>query len=451
MQLLRTFYLAYREFRQDFCFERAAALTFTTIVSLLPLAVLFLSILSRFLKEEELQNFVRGKVLTYFTTADIQPVMEKWVHENIRTVNFQPGVGLDLLALTALIVSAMALLVSSERVFNRIWKLRGTRNYFQKFVVFWMILTTSPVLVGASFFIDSYIGREGTVIHNLMENHLAVKALYGFLVPIIISCSAFTLMNLFLPYTEVRFFPALLGGCIAGLLWEGLKNGFYIYFGRAAALQTFYESMAAVPIFLFFVYLTWVIILWGGEVSFANQNLRALIRIHLHRQRGGKYSQFFLGLFLLDRLVKSFERGEPVPTLLEVAGRLDLQPEEFQPAVAKLVDFGILVDSPGADGRPLRYVLSRSPGTIYLKEIAAGLMALEAREEWEFDSFPALTAVAGNTAPGAGGSVPGNLAGILGACKQAYLEKMSGLTLKDLVNPSMKTANTVVTSGNSIS
>ncbi len=468
---LRVAYLTYREFIRDLCWDRAASLTFTTIISLLPIAVLTLSVFGLFVEDQKLKTyvkvFVHGRLEAIFQDAppaknggpvpepepaspeqpdpgpqvdappaenggpvpepepvppersrggvpgDLKTFVNAWVERYVSGAIFRADPINNVVAIVTLIIASLALLVSMERVFNRIWKVPGTRSYLQKFITFWMILTTSPLLVAATFLIDQYT-KEGTVIDLYMKQFGILDFVYGSLVPLTISCLAFTFANLFLPKSRVKWIPAMAGGCLSGALWLVLKSNFYFYTQRAIGMQSFYGSLAIVPIFLVFVYLTWLVILAGGELSYTVQHYRRLVRAQFVHGRASRFSPPFLGLFVLDRILGAYSSGAPIPAIDAVADELDLETEELGPVVNCLVEQGVLAEC--AD-EPLRWTLMRDPASVPLDEVIARLLALEFREEDPQDRPPAAHDV---------------FAGLHTAAREAYLGAFEGRRLSDL-------------------
>ncbi len=410
---LRTIYLAYREFIADFAWERAAALTFVTIISLLPITVLILNLFSIFWSDQDLRTYVKDKVDEYVFQVDlteekevvpeapsepesptnsesseaesssnepsIQDVIHSWIDRSISRDMLQVNVQNNLKALITLVLSALALLVSGERVFNRIWKVEGTRTYFQKFVAFWMILTTSPLLVTATFFVEGLAG-EGSAVGSFLKTYHLQEALYGFIVPILIGWVAFSLIYLLLPMTQVKILPALIGGGFSSISFFLLRKYlFKPYFYQAMKLEAFYDSLATIPIFLVFVYVAWIIILAGGELTYAIQNHDQLLRTHRLRRAAERYSAIFLGLFCLERIMKAFYQGAESPSRVDLAEELNVHPEELQPVLGSLCEMGVLAES-AQSGDPL-YLPTKSPEATPLRDAVENLLLLGQREE----------------------------------------------------------------------
>ncbi len=364
---VRTFLTAYREFLRNFCWERAGTLSFVTIASLIPLSVLFLSFIGIFWTIEQVHGFMEQKLLAYLipdpaTRNSFWDILSK----QISTTAFQFQAGVNIAAVVGLLVASLALLVTAERVFNLLWDVEVSRNYFQKLRIFWVILTTSPVALTISLYFDTLLG-QGTPLGNLAESSALVAVLYEFLIPVMVSFLAFTILNIFLPNTTVKFWPALLGALTSALLWEGAKRGFYVYVQRASTLSTFYASLAIFPVFFFWVYLTWLIVLFGVEVTRSAQDGRRLAhRAGLGALESALHSAPFLAVYALNRIYAAFGAGAPLPTLDGLAGGIGLSGPTLEAVVARLVARGILVEDAKQPGR---YAPTRSPDLVRLREV----------------------------------------------------------------------------------
>jgi membrane protein len=432
-RLLQLCVLIAREFRKDLCWERAATLGFTTIISLLPIGFLFLSLFSlSFETDEKFQAWVADTALPFILPEDtalpfIPPevgsegaartepdatglisVSRAWIRKNISLDKFKTQVAGNVLALVALVISALALLVTAERVFNGIWNVARARHYFQKFVAFWVILTTSPVLIAFSFKIRT------TEIH-----------LYEFFMPTVVSCTAFTLLYLFLPNTRVRFLPGLVGGCFAGLVWEVLKVGFYVYFNHAISLSAFYGALALVPIFLVFVYASWLIVLAGAEISYSLQHFDQLRFQQAVSQKRGGYSYAYLALAYLERVTIAFEQGLEVPSINDVARDLEADPEHLRPVVDSLVGMGVLVENAVGDQQ---FYPARAPERVALRDVVESLIVENfSVEESQFRFEPTS-----DDPPVTSGAMSSPSRSLQGQAIRSYLACFDGKTLLDL-------------------
>ena len=198
----------------------------------------------------------------------------------------------------------------------------------------------------------------------MVADHLLLQWLYAILVPTCLGFFAFTIVNLFLPATRVRVTSAALGGMVAAVLWEISKLSFVVYVDRVTSVHS---AIGIVPLFLVWVYLTWLIVLLGAIVAYVHQNYEVLLELVRLRQSAVRYPPFFLGLCLLEEVGRAYRGERPPPSSAEVAARLSV-PEEWVADVSKtLVEGGVLVEAVEPDGG---LVPARAPESIALSRIA---------------------------------------------------------------------------------
>ena len=370
VQLGRVLYLAVQEFRSDFCLERAASLTFATIISLFPLSVLFVTVAGSLAGGEDITSFVREKLVGYLGSEFKEP-LEGVLRDSAegRFTSWPTGL-VNMIAGLVLLLSALGVLVTAERVFHRIWKVPSRRSYFQKLTTFWVLLTTSPLMILVSISMGNYLTPTDGSIRDFLSQPFVAELIYGWLVPIGVGFLAFTLVYLFLPSTRVRIHSAAAGAIVAAVLWEASKRGFTSYVSFTGRETHFLRDIAAIPLFLLWLYLSWAITLWGGEISYVFQNLRVL-SMDARRQSGERrFSLAFLGVYLLSRIGDTFQRGKPAPSLGTVAGELGLDDGALTEVAAVLTDRGLLVE--GAQSRG-KFTLAQHPGRVALGELVKSL------------------------------------------------------------------------------
>ncbi|HVR74487.1 MAG TPA: YhjD/YihY/BrkB family envelope integrity protein [Planctomycetota bacterium] len=368
LQLAAIHWFAWKEFNRNFCLERAASLSFATVISLIPLAVLFFSFAVQLGKGDLVVHEAKEKLFP-LVAPDFQAELSRWLDENISTDAFAAGFVsvLGLLALVTLIISAFAVVVTAERSFNRLWKVRGTRTYLQKLIMFWTVLTTSPFLLAASASAESFLLPTGGFVERLTKEYFVLKALYRLIVPLTIGFIVFTILYRFLPAARVRMRSAALGGVATALLWEVSRRSFSFYLLRANLVTSFYGSLGVVPVFLLWIYLNWVLILWGCEISYAHQNLADLCSGRLERQEPSvRAASPILGVSFLEALGQAFFAGKPPPPVSAIAADLGVVTSEAEDVARTLVEAGFLVEDLRAPGT---FVLARAPEAIRLTDV----------------------------------------------------------------------------------
>jgi membrane protein len=234
------------KFWQDHCLEYAAALTYATVLSLVPIATISFSILGGFaLSETKIRTFL----LKYFLPeSSLVPIIENNIERFIKNTTT-----LNIISIIALLIIAIALLSLIETIFNRIWQSTRTRPIFNKFVIFWAVLTLTPLLLASSL---GFITR------------LEYFSLSPLIISFFLSTTGLFFLYRFFPFTKVSFKAAIIGSFMASIFFEIGKWGFRYYIHYYASFDKIYGTLATVPIFLVWLYWIWVIILLGAEIAF---------------------------------------------------------------------------------------------------------------------------------------------------------------------------------------
>lgn len=249
----------FRRIGEDRCLQAAAALTYTTLLALVPLAAVSLAIFSAFPRfasmRDQVQNFVFENFAPHAGDA-IRDYLDTFL------VNTQ---GLTTLGVVFLLLSAVMLLSTIETTFNGIWRSKGRRSLTVRLLAYWAILTLGPLLFGASLSISSYMW--GQMIAAGGEAMAGSAPLMGRLISFVMEIAGFTVLYVVLPHTTVRWRHALVGALVAAILFELLKKVFGVYVQVFAGYQTIYGAMATVPLFLIWMHLSWTVALLGGIVA----------------------------------------------------------------------------------------------------------------------------------------------------------------------------------------
>ncbi len=369
MRAARVLWFAGGEFRRDFCFERAATLSFATIISLIPLAVLLLGAAVQFGVGEVFIRYAEEKVFPNLAPA-FKTELSSWLESNISRKAFANSlVGVvGFLALVSLITTALGGLTAAERIFNRVWKVVGSRTYLQKLVTFWAILTVSPFVMTASLWIEDFLIPQGGVVERLTHESILLKTLYSLFVPVTVGFFGFTVLYRYLPAARVSVRSAMMGGLVAAVLWEASKRAFYIYVARSSTVTSLYGPLSIVPLFLVWVYLNWLIILWGCELTYAHQNLGLLSDLLVRSVKLRRLPPSFIGVQFLESLARAFAGGNRLPSTSELADDLSIRSEEVENVARILVEGGILVQD---SRRPGMYALVRAPAFVRLSDVVA--------------------------------------------------------------------------------
>jgi membrane protein len=284
---------ALHRFSSDGCFAAAGALSYTTLVSLVPLGVIALGILSAF------PNFatLRQDLLAFIFRNFVPQISEQaawWFEYFAASATQATAIGIVGIGATGIL-----LLVTVEDQLNLLWRVPVPRPWSQRVVAYWTLMTLGPLLVGMSLTLSTYLD---TAARQAGIDPEALAQLAGFwpqflarLVPWLLELIACTLLYCLIPNCAVRWRDGALGGAVAAVAIEILKVGFAIYIGSFASYQTVYGAIAAIPIFLLWMYVSWLAVLLGAVVAANLPTWRVDERLG-HLSSGGLRLGFSLAL-----------------------------------------------------------------------------------------------------------------------------------------------------------
>jgi membrane protein len=247
----------WKRFLEDRCFESAGALAYATLFALVPLAAVVFGVISLFPVYEDWVDRLSGFVFANFVPRAAETVAD-FLQDSAQNARGLPGLGAFALMLTALLT-----LSSIEDTFNRIWRVTTPRRAFWRVLIYWAALTLLPLLAVASLVISSYVASLPLLIETGEDADAGVLLT---LLPLVLEIAAFTLAYRVIPNRTVAARHALLGGLLATLLFELAKTGFAMYLGRAN-YQQLYGAVAVIPIFLLWIYVSWVVVLLGASIA----------------------------------------------------------------------------------------------------------------------------------------------------------------------------------------
>jgi membrane protein len=250
------FLFAHRRLREESLPQVAGSLTFTTVFALVPLLTIALAIFTTF----PMFNSFRSALEAYF----VQSVMPKTISStilNYLTMFASKATRLSAVGAVALIFTSIAMMNLIERVFNRIWRVRAQRGLTRRVLVYWAILTLGPLLIGVSLTLSSQVFMATS---DLVGHVPVLGALIYTVVSLALTTAGFTLLYIAVPNRDVDWHDAAWGGLVAGLAFELAKRGFAIFITQFPTYSKIYGALAALPLFLLWVYVSWLITLVGA-------------------------------------------------------------------------------------------------------------------------------------------------------------------------------------------
>ncbi|HTP95374.1 MAG TPA: YihY family inner membrane protein, partial [Burkholderiales bacterium] len=241
------------------CLQVAGSLTFTTLLSLVPLVTIGLALIAAFPAFEEIDVQFKVFLLMNMVPDAAQKVITVYMPQFSENAGKLTGFGIALLAVTA-----VTTLATIDSTFNSIWRVTRPRRLAARLLRYWAVLTLGPLLIGASLSLTSWlVGFSSAVVPDLP----GLERLVFGVMPALLTVAAFALLYSTLPSRPVRLRDALLGGIVAGVAFEAMKRGFALYVTTFPTYRLVYGTFAFVPIFLVWVYLSWLTALLGAVVS----------------------------------------------------------------------------------------------------------------------------------------------------------------------------------------
>jgi membrane protein len=250
-----------QRFLNDLCLERAAALSYTTVVSLVPAAAVSLAFLSALPQSGTLRSGVEDLLTQY-----LLPNAGETAVQAFRTF-IRKAAGLSALGFLGLAITTMMLLITINAAFDTIWRIHRPRPLLIRLLAYWAILTMGPILMGIALSISGLLLATG-------ERYAGDAFTWSIgwitpIVPFLLEAAAFTLLYYVVPNCPVAWRDSLAGGGVAALLFEGAKHGFALYIIWFPTYNAIYGTLAAIPVLMAWIYLCWIATLVGAEFAAA--------------------------------------------------------------------------------------------------------------------------------------------------------------------------------------
>jgi len=313
----------WQQFRFDRSFESAGALSFTSLLALVPLMAVMLGVVSAFPVFDRWATDIESYIFENFVPAagdQIQLYLQEFVG---RTA------GLTGAGTIFLIVTAIVLMATIEKSFNRIWRVQSSRRLTSRLLTYWAVLTLGPALMGASLALTSYLAALPLLAPEMVRG--AMQAFLLAATPFFVALVSFALFFLVVPNRRVRIHHALAGALLSAILFEAAKRGFVLYVTQFPTYERLYGTLAAIPIFLVWIYVSWVVVLLGASMAAA---LTTFNYQHVDRRFDPRH-ELLLALRLLGHFWHSQRRGQALSikdlsyressaSEAQIAGLLDL-------------------------------------------------------------------------------------------------------------------------------
>lgn len=360
IKLLRLIYASVREFTEGELTLRAMSLVYTTLLSLVPLLAFSFSVLKAFGVHNQLEPIL------YNFLAPLGDQGKEIAQKILQFVeNMKVGV-LGSIGLGMLVYTVISLIHKIEEALNHIWKIEKSRSLARRFSDYISIILIGPIFVFSAIGLTATV-QSNTVVHKLLsiEPLGTCIVLLSKLLPYIFVSAVFTFIYILIPNTKVKFPSALLGGLVAGVLWQTIGWVFAAFVVSSTKYTAIYSGFAVVILFMIWLYMSWLTLLIGAAISFSHQNLKFLTLKKEAFNLSGKLKEK-LSVLIMFLIGYNFYHDKARWTLDTLVDHLGLPPEPIQNTLNQLTNKKLIIEtSDDISG----YMPARDIETIKLKEI----------------------------------------------------------------------------------
>lgn len=321
--LYRLAHLVVFRFMEDRCLQVAGSLTFTTLLALVPLITITLTLISAFPVFSGFSTQLKIFILLNLVPEAAGKVISVYMQQFSDNAARLTALGIAFLAVTALF-----LMLTIDRAFNTIWRIQRPRPVLHRLLIYWAVLTIGPLMIGASLSLTSWVV---SLSMGLVKQLPTLEVALLKLISIALTSAAFGFLYLTVPNRRVARADAMLGGIISGVGFEAMKRGFGLYIAEIPTYKLVYGTFSTIPIFLMWIYLSWLVVLFGAVVVAVLPEWRAGA-VRAARPPG---SQFLEALQILRLLHTAHGRGEVV-TVTRLRSAVRLAWEELEGVLERL-------------------------------------------------------------------------------------------------------------------
>ena len=391
MRVLRIAVIAGRGFVRDNCLIRAGSLTYVTIFSLVPMLAVSFAVAKGLGADDKLQEqFIEPFLDETFGRSELvdQPAVPPELQQQVapeeeaptaagrqirlvvdkvfgfvRDTNFA---SLGAFSFIFLLYCVVKLLGAMESALNSIWGVRSTRSFTRRLTNYLAIVVMTPMVLLTAIGVTALLeGRTYAAIQEWLGFELKLAALLV-LLPFLVVSAGMTFLYLALPNTRVKLPSAMLGGIVAGCLWQLSQIAHVEFQLGVARINAIYSGFAALPLFLLWLYVNWSVLLLGAEIAHAHESEPMQTTLALTGQVDQRFRER-LAVRLGVRVADAFERGAGAPSASDLASDLGLAPQLVEQVLGFLTEGKIVVRTDEDSGQG--YLPARNPGTISIVQV----------------------------------------------------------------------------------
>lgn len=338
-----------KRFAQDNLAQTAGSLTFTTLISLVPLLTVALAVFTAFPAFDKMQGEVQAHLAQSMLPDGISDKVYHYLSDFAAKAK-----GLGLVSVIFLIITATSMMLTVDRALNAIWRTPRPRSLAQRVLLYWAGFTLGPLVLGASIGLMSYVaGAHRGLLHHLPGGASALLSLTSWAV----MAMALAAMFRFIPNTEVNWRDALIGGVVAALAFSLGGRALAWYFSTVTTYTAVYGTFATLPLLLLWLYFSWIAVLVGAMIAAYLPSLR----VRAIRLDGYAGAAFLSAVHVLKLLHQAREAPDCGLQAAELSKRLRIDPLQLQELLTVLEQLGWAGRVAAKNRGPSRWALLCDP------------------------------------------------------------------------------------------
>lgn len=335
----------------------AGALTFTTVLALVPLVTVVLAVFTAFPMFEQFYDKLQDYMLQSFFPDTLSGTILTYINQFSAKAK-----GLTAIGTVFLVGTALTTMLTVDRVFNQIWHVQRQRPLLNNIMLYWAAISLAPVLIGFSL-------SMSTALFNLSIKGVGLAQLEFFpllsIIPLFFTVLAFAFLYLIIPNRAVRVKDAMIGGLLAAVLFEISKRAFAAYITHFPSYTAVYGALAAFPIFLLWIYLSWLIVLLGACTVAA----LPVARTGNWNQQSRAGERWVRGLLVLRRLDQTRRSEKPGMTMEELRVSTGISPDQLDDILTLLIEHQVVGLLSGSKSKE-RFALLIDPQSVGAEVVA---------------------------------------------------------------------------------
>ncbi len=339
LKVLRVFIVSAQDFIEDKCSLRASALTYYSVLSLVPILALFFGIAKGFGLDEKLRSQIMNSTNQ---NQELFLYLFNFAENTIK--NAQGGIvaGIGIVVLLYTILNTLSLV---EESFNTIWRVKQPRSLMRKFTDYLSMMLIAPFMLAFSSSITVFLSSNIKTVAEKTGVEFVIDPIVDVFLqwtPLFLLWLLFLSLYMIMPNKKVDFKSALFAAVIAGTAYYAFEWAYISFQVGVSKYNAIYGSFAALPLFLIWLQISWTIVLFGAELSFAHSSIDELVMEH-RKKEPSAYERLKVSIIILTELVKHYEDPKPFRSVKEISEATELPQHRINAVIEELVQLDLIV------------------------------------------------------------------------------------------------------------